>query len=74
MTDDPAQALERLRQRLAAEGLPKLSPEALRAAKLDRQARWHAPGKGIDTALKLSEEALRLYQQKSEVQWLWRKS
>lgn len=74
MTDDPAQALERLRQQLAAEGLPKLSPEALRAAKLDRPVRSHAPRKEIDAALKLSEEALRLYQQKSELQWLWRRS
>jgi hypothetical protein len=33
MADDPEKALEELRKRIAAEGLPKLSPEALRAFK-----------------------------------------
>lgn len=73
MTNDPALELEELRQRIAADGLPKLSPEALRAANLDRQERRHAPKKEGDAPLKLSDEALSLYRRKTEVQWLWRR-
>jgi hypothetical protein len=72
MTEDPERILAELRTRLAAEGLPKLSPEALRAAKLDkRHCRPAQPAKA--EALALSDEARRLYQQKSDPHWPWRK-
>jgi hypothetical protein len=73
MTDDPIKALEELRQRIASEGLPRLSAEALRAGKLDRRQRPPPPVASSEKPLTLSDEARRLFQQKSDPQWLWRR-
>jgi len=75
MPDDPGKTLLVLRQQIAAEGLPKLSPEALhlfrqadqRGPKLVRQPPSHNP-------LSLSEEARRLFHEKSDPNWPWRKT
>jgi hypothetical protein len=75
MPDDPGKTLLVLRQRIAAEGLPKLSSEALRlfkqadsrGPKLVRQPSSH-------NALSLSEEARRLFHEKSDPNWPWRKT
>lgn len=74
MADDPDKVLRDLRQRIAAEGLPKLSPEALR---LFRQAdrlgpRLVRPAEARQP-LSLSEEARRLYRDKSDPRWPWRR-
>ncbi len=72
MNEDSEKSLADLRSRIAAEGLPRLSPEALRAARLDnRHCRPVRPARA--ETLSLSEEARRLYQQKSDPHWLWRK-
>jgi hypothetical protein len=71
--DDPETALRELRQRIAAEGLPKLSAEALhtykreegRGPKLVRLNASKAP-------LSLSPEALRLYHEKADPSWPWK--
>jgi hypothetical protein len=73
MTDDPIKALEELRQRIASEGLPRLSVEALRAGKLDRRQRPATHTVSSAKPLTLSDEARRLFQQKSDPQWLWRR-
>ena len=75
MPDDPEKALEELRKRIAAEGLPKLSPEALRKFKQgSRRGRLHlVEPTASGGPLRLSEEARRLYFEKSDPQWMWRK-
>jgi hypothetical protein len=74
LTDDPKKALEELRKRIALERLPKLSQDALRAAKLDEPTRRLRAPSEPSQALKLSEEARRLYLRKSDSDWLWRKA
>jgi hypothetical protein len=73
MPDDPGKALQELRQKLAAEGLPKLSPEALR---LFKQADQRGPKlvrpSHANNPLSLSEEARRLFHEKSDPNWPWR--
>jgi hypothetical protein len=71
MTEEALKALEELRQRIAAEGLPPLSADALRLSKL--RPRPLPKTDRADTMPALSEEARRLYMQKSDAQWLWRK-
>ncbi|WP_134495703.1 hypothetical protein [Microvirga pakistanensis] len=74
MPDDLDETLQQLRHRIATEGLPKLSPEALRSLKRED---WHGPklvqppppGK----ALSLSEEARRLFLKKVDPEWPWRR-
>jgi hypothetical protein len=75
MADDAEKALEELRERIAAEGLPKLSPEALRIFKAGSgQGRLRpVPQKASGDAPGLSEEARRLYHEKSNPHWLWRR-
>ncbi len=73
MPDDPETTLRELRQRIAAEGLPMLSAEALhtykrekkRGPKLVRPNAAKAP-------LSLSPEALRLYHEKASPSWPWK--
>ena len=73
MPDDPEQTLQELRQRIAAEGLPTLSPEALRSYKW---VEWHGlklvQPSASKAPLTLSPEALRLYHEKTELSWLWK--
>jgi hypothetical protein len=75
MADDPEKALEELRKRIAAEGLPKLSPEALRAYKRgSMQSRLRlVPREPVQGPPGLSQEARRLYDEKSHPEWPWRK-
>jgi hypothetical protein len=74
MPDDPEQTLQELCQRIATEGLPRLSAEALRSYK--RQER-HGPKLMQPTTskrpLSLSQEALRLFHKKSDPEWPWRR-
>jgi hypothetical protein len=72
VSDDPERTLAELRARLAAEGLPKLSVQALRAAKVGQMGR-PATRPEANAPPKLSDEARRLYQKKSDPHWLWRK-
>jgi hypothetical protein len=75
MPDDPGKSLQELGEKIAAQGLPKLSSEALRlfkqtdqhGPKLVRQPSSHSP-------LSLSEEARRLFHEKSDPNWPWRKT
>jgi hypothetical protein len=75
MADDPEKTLHELRQRIAAEGLPKLSPEALRAFKRsgEQAQRWPMLQKVSDGALGLSEEARRLFHERSDPEWPWQR-
>ena len=74
MPDDPEKSLQELRQRIAAEGLPKLSADALRSCKREE---WYRPKVVQQTAskplLSLSSEALRLFREKADPAWLWRR-
>jgi hypothetical protein len=73
MPDDPVKALQELRQRIAAEGLPKLSPEALRLFKqADRRGPKLVPQSISKNPLSLSDEARRLFHEKSDPNWPWR--
>jgi hypothetical protein len=73
MPDNPEKTLQELRQRIAAEGLPTLSPEALCSYK--RQDR-HGPKLVQPTTskppLSLSQAALRLFHEKADPKWPWR--
>jgi hypothetical protein len=73
MSDDPEKALQELRQKIATEGLPKLSPEA---ARLLRREDCKGPRLVQPTPSKnpisLSQAALRLYHEKSDPKWPWR--
>jgi hypothetical protein len=67
MPDDPDQTLRELRQRIATEGLPKLSAEALRSYKREG---WRGPRLVQRTVskplLSQSPEALRLFREKAD--------
>lgn len=74
MPDDPEKTLQELRQRIATEGLPKLSPEALRSYKReDRHGPKLMQPPLPRNALSLSEEARRLFHRKSDPEWPWRR-
>jgi hypothetical protein len=74
MADNPEKTLKELRQRIATEGLPKLSAEALRSYKREV---WHRPKLAQPTAfqslLSLSPEALRLFREKADPAWPWKR-
>ncbi len=74
MANDPEKTLQELRQRIAAEGLPKLSTEALRSYKREERYR---PKPVLPTAskplFKLSPEALRLFHEKANPTWPWKR-
>jgi hypothetical protein len=74
MPDNPEKTLQELRQRIINEGLPKLSAEALRSYKCKERYR---PKQVQPTAskplLSLSPEALRLFREKVDPAWLWRR-
>jgi hypothetical protein len=74
LSDDPDKALEELRKRIASESLPKLSQDALRAAKLNRRGHRLTARPEPGEAPTLSEEARRLYLRKSDPDWPWRRS
>jgi hypothetical protein len=62
MPDDPEKIMQELRQRIATEGLPKLSPEPLRSYKREyRQSPKLAQPPSPKHALSLSQEARRLF-------------
>jgi hypothetical protein len=74
MPDDPEKSLRELRQRIIIGGLPKLSAEALRS--YEREER-RGPRLTQPTAskplLSLSPEALRLFREKADPAWLWKR-
>jgi hypothetical protein len=74
MPDDPEKTLQDLRQRIATEGLPKLSAEALRSYKREER---RGPRLAQPTApkplLSLSPEALRLFREKADPAWPWKR-
>lgn len=74
MPDDPDKTLQELRHRIATEGLPKLSLEALRSLKRNER---HSPklvqSPSSKHPLSLSEEARRLFRKKSDPEWPWRR-
>ena len=74
MPDDPETTLRELRQRIAAEGLPKLSAEALHTYKREerRGPRLVRPN-AAKAPLSLSPEALRLYHEKTDPSWPWQR-
>jgi len=73
MPDDPDQTLQELRQKIAAEGLPKLSEETLRRfTQADRRGWKLVRQPTSPTPLSLSEEARRLFHEKSDPNWPWR--
>jgi hypothetical protein len=75
MPDDPGKTLQVLREKIAAEGLRNLSPEALR---LFKQADQRGPKlvrqPSSKNPLSLSDEARRLFHEKSDPNWPWRKT
>ncbi|WP_154660883.1 hypothetical protein [Microvirga lotononidis] len=74
MPDDPETTLQELRHRLATEGLPKLSAEALRSFKReDRRDLKLAQPPLSRTVLSLSQKARRLFVRKSDPEWPWRR-
>jgi hypothetical protein len=74
MPDDPEKTLQELRHRIAAEGLPKLSPEALRSFKRDERRGPKLVQPPLPrNVLSLSEEARRLFVKKSDPEWPWRR-
>jgi hypothetical protein len=76
VADDPEKALRALRQQIAAEGLPKLSTEALRSTGRRRKYSLRPqllPQKNEPNSIVLSEEARRLYHEKSDPDWPQRK-
>jgi hypothetical protein len=72
MPDEPDRTLQELRHRIATEGLPKLSAEALRSFKREdrRGPRLTQPSLPRNV-LSLSEEARRLFVKKSDREWPW---
>jgi hypothetical protein len=73
MPDDPETTLQELRQRIAAEGLPKLSAEALHTYKREeRRGPKLVRPNASKSPLSLSEEALRLYHEKANPSWPWK--
>ncbi len=74
MPDDPDKTLPELRHRIATEGLPKLSPEALRSfMREDRRGPKLMQQPLPRNVLSLSEEARRLFHRKTDPEWPWRR-
>jgi hypothetical protein len=74
MANDPEKTLQDLRQRIAAEGLPKLSSEALSRFSHAGQPRPLSASPMVpQNPVKLSEEALRLFREKGDSKWPWRR-
>jgi hypothetical protein len=72
MPDDPEITLQELRHRVATEGLPKLSAEALRSFKReDQQSPKLVQPPPPRRVLSLSEEARRLFHRKTNPEWPW---
>ncbi len=72
MSHDSEQTLQELRQPIATEGLPKLSVQALCSYKRQEQhgpKRMQPPNK----PLRLSEEARRLFNHRSDSNLPWRR-
>jgi hypothetical protein len=74
MPDDHEKTLEEFRQRMLAEGLPMLSAEALRVYKREerRGPRLTQPTSS-KPLLSLSPEALRLFREKADPAWPWKR-
>ena len=73
MADDPEKTLQELRHRIATEGLPKLSAEALRAYKREeRRGPRLAQPTTSKPRLSLSPEALRIFREKADPAWPWK--
>jgi hypothetical protein len=71
--DDPETTLRELRQRIAAEGLPKLSAEALHSyQREERRGPKLVRPNASKASLSLSPEALRLYYEKADPSWPWK--
>jgi hypothetical protein len=74
MADDPEKTLQELRQQIMTEGLPKLSAEALRSYKCERWRRLKpAQPTTSKPLLSLSPEALRLFREKADPAWPWKR-
>jgi hypothetical protein len=74
MPDDPEKTLQELRQRIVSEGLPKLSAEALRVYKREeRRSPKLAQPSASKPPLSLSSEALRLFREKADPAWAWKR-
>ena len=74
MLDDPEKTLQELRQRICTEGLPKLSAEAVRLYKREeRRGPRLAQPTASKPLLSLSPEALRLFREKADPVWPWRR-
>jgi hypothetical protein len=74
MPNDPYEILQELRQRIISEGLPKLSAEALRSYKREeRRSPRLAQATASKPLLSLSPEALRLFREKADPAWLWKR-
>jgi hypothetical protein len=74
MPDDSEKTLQELHQRITAEGLPKLSAEALRSLKREE---WRDPKLAQPTSSRppfsLSPEALRLFRERADPAWPWKR-
>lgn len=74
MPDDPDKTLQELRQRIVTEGLPKLSAEALRVYKREERRGPKLVQPTISKPLlSLSPEALRLFREKADPAWPWKR-
>jgi hypothetical protein len=74
MSDDSEKTLKELRERIAAEGLPKLSAEALRSyEREERRGRKLGQPIASKPLLSLSPEALRLFREKADPAWPWKR-
>jgi hypothetical protein len=74
MPDDPEKTLQELRQRISTEGLPKLSAEALRLYKREeRRGPKLVQPSASKPPLSLSPEALRLFREKDNPAWPWKR-
>ena len=74
MPDDPEKNPKELRQRIVTEGLPKLSAEALRVYKREERRGPKLVQPTISKPLlSLSPEALRLFREKADPAWPWKR-
>jgi hypothetical protein len=74
MPDDPENTLQELRHRIATEGLPRLSTEALRIyTRNERHCPTLVQPNAPKPLLSLSSEALRLFREKADPAWPWKR-
>jgi hypothetical protein len=74
MPEDPEKTLQELRQRISTEGLPKLSAEAVSLYKREeRRGPRLAQPSASKPLLSLSPEALRLFREKADPAWPWKR-